>query len=323
MGLMDFVGNAALTGNAMMGRQNEIDAKGAEQERLARIQDELQAARERTRLEMAQEFAQREEQRKRAQSADDGKAIQDDADKANRTRIADSINLKNGSSMTEEDARAIAANPEALKAYGLVGRYRSQEYDDKVAAAEARGLDGKVKDLRGQQDVEIKRDSEARRLSTDEKRTEALAAETARKSKYDDARIANESKKMDAFMAKMASGGGDKSEKVMAYMEGRRKEIASEASDIKSQLAAEMKDALPDERAAIKAAYQPRLDQIAKARQQMDADFAHLREKFNLPPEAAQKDAASLKTPITQAEYAKLPSGAIFTAPDGTQRRKP
>lgn len=36
MGLMDFVGNAALTGNAMMGRQNEIDAKGAEQERLAR-----------------------------------------------------------------------------------------------------------------------------------------------------------------------------------------------------------------------------------------------------------------------------------------------
>lgn len=37
---------------------------------------------------------------------------------------------------------------------------------------------------------------------------------------------------------------------------------------------------------------------------------------------SATKQATADK-PITQAEYAKLPSGAIFTAPDGSKRRKP
>jgi len=47
---------------------------------------------------------------------------------------------------------------------------------------------------------------------------------------------------------------------------------------------------------------------VTKARELVDASDS--------PKKAADK-------PITQAEYAKLPSGAVFTAPDGTKRKKP
>lgn len=69
MGLMDFVGNAALTGSAMLGRQNEIDEKGAEQERLARIQADLQADMEKTRLQLREEFDSRKLQREQSPEA--------------------------------------------------------------------------------------------------------------------------------------------------------------------------------------------------------------------------------------------------------------
>lgn len=39
--------------------------------------------------------------------------------------------------------------------------------------------------------------------------------------------------------------------------------------------------------------------------------------------EASDVTKKTADKPITQAEYAKLPSGAIFTAPDGSKRRKP
>ena len=171
MGFMDFVGSAAQTGSAIMGRQNEIDARGAEQERLARVQSELDSQREKVRLEMADKFATQKEERLRTRSASEGQTIKDDSDKSYRERIAGLINQKQGSSMTEEDAKSIASNPEAIKAYGLIGRTPAQELDDQIASAKTRGFDSKTQELRQEQGVQIRREDEARKEKKDDANT--------------------------------------------------------------------------------------------------------------------------------------------------------
>lgn len=286
----------------------DMYAKGALEDQRALIQAERDA-----RLaEISEQASIRMEDRKRTQSAADGHAINDGAGEVNRARMAGVINSRNGSSMTADDAKVLENNPDAIKAYGMEPRSRSQEYDDKINVAEGRGLMAQAKELRGQQDIEIRRGSEERRLVADENRSKAAAAETARKEKHDEdwrkaqeAREATANRRLETILAGKSSG--DKSEKVMSFMEGRRKEIASESSEIKGQMAADLKNAEfdpPEEKARIKAAYQPRLDAVAKERQQMDADFSHLRKKFDLPP------VAESPKPAPSPVISKLPAGA-------------
>lgn len=166
--LESLVGNAAITGegiiNSKIAQQNAIDQDNnrsanalSNQKSLAQFNQELEIARTNTLKELA---------------AKTGQSINEGADKAYRGRIAGIINSANGSSMSEEDARAIAENPAALKAYGVDARTRSQEYDDKIRAAESLGALPEAKELRGQQDVEYNRDRLASRDKKDDANTE-------------------------------------------------------------------------------------------------------------------------------------------------------
>jgi hypothetical protein len=328
MNLSDFIGGAAETGAGLIGSRIEQDQRTEAAKSLADHNQELDIAKQRVLQQMKTEAEEAQYGKNRERAAAEGQAIESGAKDVQRARVSGLIGAKSGTPLTDEQAAVIMESPETMEHNGIKPQTRAQGYDDKVATAERMGLMGQAKDLRGQQDVEIKRDSEARRLSTDEKRTEALALETQRKTRADELRYALDAKRTDALIAKISSGGGDKAEKVMSYMEGRRKEIASESTEIKNQMAVEMKAAAvnistPEEIAAIKASYQPRLDQIAKDRQQMDADFSHLREKFNLPPAAAPQD----KQPGNATTINALPDGAkqigtsggkpVYQTPDG------
>lgn len=200
---------------------------------------------------------------------------------------------------------------------GLIG-----ERSRPNVAAELGYMDtaGKLQVIQSSQD---KTASDERRLNVDELRVnnkaEHDAAETKRKENADRGREAAAEARTLAVISRIAgSGGGDKSEKVMTYMDARRKEIASEASNLKAAMAAEMRDAFPEEKAKIKEAYQPMLDAIAESRKQMDDDFKHLRKKFDLPP--AREDAPPPPKPTVLAmpkTKAELKSGSIYQTSRG------
>ena len=192
-GLLNFVGGVAGAAADTASTRMKNAEDEATQVRRDERQNDLALKRERSVAELRQEFARADDDRKREQSAADGQAINSGAGEVNRARMAGLINSRNGSSMTADDAKVLENNPEAIKAYGMEPRSRSQEYDDKINVAEGRGLMGQAKELRGQQDIEIRRGSEERRLVADENRSKALAAETARKEKHDeDWRVAQE-----------------------------------------------------------------------------------------------------------------------------------
>ena len=137
--------------------------------------------------------------------------------------------------------------------------------------------------------------------------------------------------KLDAALAK-AGSKAEKSEKVMTFIDGQRKEITSEAATLKGAMTAELnalgKFAEPEEIKKVKDAYAPKFQALENQRAQLNKDFAEIRSRFGLSPvaEPAAKPEAAPSAPsggITKEEYAKLPKGARFTAPDGTVRIKP
>jgi hypothetical protein len=141
----------------------EQNARQYGQEELQAKQAEIQAKRDAALADMQDKREIAKEKRIIETRAAQGEAISNEADQLRLKRIADNINLKEGSSMTAEDAKAIASNPEAIKAYGLRDRTRAEEYDDKASIAERKGLLDHAKDFRSQQGLELQRDSESRR----------------------------------------------------------------------------------------------------------------------------------------------------------------
>ena len=159
---------------------------------------------------------------KREQNARTGQAISEGADQKDRQRIADKINLDNGSTMSEADAAEIAKNPAARKAYGIIDRTRAQEMDDKAGIAEKIGALDHAKDIRGQQQIEISRDQNERRLTADEKRNELEKARLERQTQRDqdwkeiqDAKLSlSEQKLLSALKSSNGEGGGSESAKI-------------------------------------------------------------------------------------------------------------
>lgn len=64
--LGNFIGGAAGAGAEIMGDRIKLEDQGAQQEKMARIQSDLQAQREKTRLELARDMGIAEEQRKQS-----------------------------------------------------------------------------------------------------------------------------------------------------------------------------------------------------------------------------------------------------------------
>ena len=283
---------------------------------------------------------------KRTRSANDATAITSASDKARLDRIADLMNTKrdwvnadgttgstdgtNKFTADSPEVAAIASSPDKLKANGIIDRARSQEYDDKVKAAEGIGADDKAKELRGQQTLEISRDAEERRGARMDAQTAAATAETARKSKHDEDTAAaaadrdvTNNRRIDALIAKQTGTGGQKAEKVMTLLDAQRKEATSEAGEINRRMTEELKGnkfGTADEIAAIKKSYEPELKAIKKKRAQIDADFGAVREKFGLPALMDDEDGGnSTPSQSTPAQSTKTPAGMkyIGTTPDG------
>lgn len=143
-----FVGGAAEQATGILNNQMRDDAALEKEKARAQFNADLDEKKQQTKLKLAAEMGQK---------------ISDGADQMNFGRIADGINQKNGSSMTADDAKEIAKNPEALKAYGIIDRSRAQTLDDKASVAEKLGALDQAKDIRGQQQVEISRERDEKR----------------------------------------------------------------------------------------------------------------------------------------------------------------
>lgn len=161
-------------------------ASSAQEEQ--RVNDESRLMAERARLEEEKALRIDEARRKAGRQADVQMGQDITAETANiqNQRDADAINAANGSSMTAADAAVLRNNPEARKAYGLLGSTRQTELEDRATAAERAGYLDAAKETRGQLQTEfvnqrtIKNDENAdKRLEADiafRKEAAALAA---------------------------------------------------------------------------------------------------------------------------------------------------
>lgn len=90
-----------------------------------------------------------------------------------------------------------------------------------------------------------------------------------------------------AAMVKAAGGGSSGNKETLSFIDGQRKDIASEAQDLRARYQAELRDASSKRRAEIEATYAPKFAELESRRTQIQADFDSLREKVGLPKAAA------------------------------------
>lgn len=246
--------------------------------------------------------------------------------------------LADYSAVLQDNARQASANRIDTARTGIIGKAIDSQYagavpadastwtpEQQAAVDQSKGIDtAKMQndpeitakaaistgDLSVKESIALAR--EDNRNARDDKRVDAMAAETARKAKHDEEWAKAQERKDETYRHRIDSmlaaklGSGEKSEKVMSYMEGKRKEINSDSSDLKAQFNADMKNAEfdpPEKKAQIKAQYAPKFQAIEESRRQLDADFDSLREKFGLPPTKTKGDSK----PIT---INALPAGA-------------
>jgi hypothetical protein len=200
----DFVGGAAEAGSGIIGRQIQKDQDVQASNQIADHQDQLATKR-----------AIMMEDLKRDRAKKDGQAISDGADQMRQQRISDQIGGQSGTPLTEEQAKTIAASPEALKASGIVDRTRAGLMDDQISVAQKLGLEDHVKNLRGQQDVELRRDSEERRANTDERHWDV----TQENYKASNAESIRHNKAVEANQAAMRSASEKLSPSAKAQLE--------------------------------------------------------------------------------------------------------
>lgn len=120
-------------------------------------------------------------------------------------------------------------------------------------------------------------------------------------------------RRSDARLAVMVSkighsGGGNPTKEALAFVDGARKETASEAANLKALFAAEMQGKSPTKQAEIKAEYAPKFADIDRKRAQVELDFNNLRERVGLSPAAGQAAPATAKPAAAPA--ASAPSRA-------------
>lgn len=159
----------------------------------------------------------------------------------------------------------------------------------------------------------------------------AVAAEVSSTRKDATARYIAEMKDATAqarleALVKNMGGGKSGTREALAFIDGARKDVASEAADARDKQQSELKAAMfPEDKKAVVEKYAPKFDAIEKKRRQLDMDFDALREGVGLPPAGGKKaEPSTAKSKgISKSEFDSLPSGSQFTAPDGSRRVKP
>lgn len=346
MGLiMAGLGGMAEAGLNILQDERKNDAQTERDTRLATIQEELVAKRAQTVADMQEKVRAAKENRQADQYDQiDARAVENglQRDATSMTRGAAGLPSEGdfaGQAVKPEDIASLP--PAARLAYeraGLINRPSGSRLTlDKVDSARSIGADAEVrKELRDQYGAEVKSEKDASSAALAQSRLDEVTRNNDLRNDVALKNADSSAKRSEALMARALGGSGsNKSEKVMTYMEGRRKEIAAESTEINKLMAADLKNAefgTAEEKAAIKISYQEKLDGVTKDRRQMDADFAHLRDKFELPALPAEKPVADkpasgvtggVKSPASKAAFDALPSGSLFVNPaDGKTYKK-
>lgn len=132
---------------------------------------------------------------------------------------------------------------------------------------------------------------------------------------------------------------------VLSFLDGSRKEVQSDAQNLRQLYQAEIKDASRTKRQEIDATYAPKFAEVERKRELIEQDYNSVREKVGLParaaatpkdapasapkadakpaPKADAKPAAAPQKVTSKAAFDKLAPGTRFIAPDGSIRIKP
>lgn len=124
----------------------------------------------------------------------------------------------------------------------------------------------------------------------------------------------NRAKRLESVVK--GSGG---TREALAFLEGQRKELASDAQNLRQLYQAEIKGMLGERKAAIDAAYAPKFAEIERKRTLVEQDYNSMRERVGLP--ARTDSAAPAPTPKPAAAPPK--PGASGPKPTASTAMKP
>lgn len=152
------------------------------------------------------------------------------------------------------------------------------------------------------------------RLAIAQMRTDALNAKT--EAQYEAAMA-----KLNLALSK-ASGKDQTNKEMLSLLDGMRKDIASESTDIKKTMDSEIqglgKFAEPEEVKKVRDAYAPKLQLIEKRRAQIQRDFNSLRTRMGLDP--IQDDSEPESTAPAKPPASAKPAAVIPSLPAGSKK---
>jgi len=224
-----------------------------------------------------------------------------------------SSGIADPSSWTPEQQSAVDQSL-ALDKKGLIG--------DPATRRQAAISTGDIspKDAATMADSERRLDSADARTTANEK-IAAMRDATARykadlKEGADIRRDETANKRLEALVK---GTGGTK--EALSFVDGARKDIASEASQIKGLYQAELMGVFSAEkRAVIEAKYRPQFDAIEAKRRQLDSDFDSLRSRIDLPPAGTSSGKPTGPTNKTEAGMKNDVNGGMGADPAAIKR---
>lgn len=305
--------------------RQKADEIAVRQEAADNRKDDLAQKRMIATEQLKEEFARSQSESKYKRLQSEGDAIETEAKNIDFKRSGGLINSIRNSvpnegefankELSAEDIATIRTKmspADAEKFYGIKPQTALSVTDDQIAAAKNVGAyesrpalieqRKQLADTDKQDRLERKNDEILKIKADDLERKSALDAGNLRiKEIREDTRL-TETQKV------------NKAEKVMTLIDGQRKEIASESAEINKQMIADLKNALdPKEKAQVKSEYQPRLNELAKKRDQLNKDFSEIRGAFGLSPIGGSTPASNpLGAPI-----GKTPDGRNVYMKDG------
>lgn len=304
---MSIIGDA-LMGAVDVGRgylQSDIkaEAKAREADEIASRQeatdirrDDLAEKRAITTARLKEEFARNNEQAKYERLGKEGESIEKEAGNIELKRSSGLINsIRNqvpnegefaNKELSADDIATIRTKlspADAEKFYGLKPQTELSKTDDQIAAARAVGAyesrPALIEQRKQLADTDKQDRLERKNMTVDALKREELARKSAKDENDYDIKTRREDTRAEQ-VAKAA-----KAEKVMTFIDGQRKEIASESAEINKQMAADLKASEyenPEVRAKIKEGYKARFDELKVKREQLNKDFQEIRGNFGL-----------------------------------------
>jgi hypothetical protein len=197
-------------------------------------------------------------------------------------------NINDRSTWTSEQQAAVdqslAMDKEAIAADGRT-RERAAIATGDISAKDAAAID------RDQRKIDATENATAARERASELR--AATQEYIADLRHKDAQA-----RLEALVKGVGkSGGDDKVKAALSVIDGTRKDLAGEATNLRSLYATEIKDKPKAEVARLAAEYKPKFAAIDEQRAQLDADYDALREKVGLPPRKVTAAAPPVPTP--------------------------